>query len=633
MVCSTLGFAQSDKVQWSAKVVPADVRAGEGAQIIVTAEIPKGKRIFAIGQPEGVQSTEVTLGSSASAKRSEDDFLQPYGFAINDKKLQATVEHFEGGVSFGVPILVLKEAKGASELSIQVKTFLHDKDGKGEVITETVPVALSVAEGSARPDRLDAVTDEPEQPASYLDPDDAKVLTPGEDTPAAGPVSTDIESYKANGLLPFIGAAVLAGLFALLTPCVFPMIPVTVSYFAKRQDDRNKFAGPFAYMLGIVSTFTVVGLGVSLLIGGDRVTQFATHPATNIALGLLFVVLSLSLFGVFEIQVPNWLVQKTSAGRTKGGLVGPFMMGLTFSMTSFTCTVAFVGSLLAAATKGDMLYPVIGMLVFSITFGLPFFLLALFPKYLNSLPKAGGWMSTVKASMGFLELIAAVKFFQQADLVVQAGIITKEVFLAVWSTLFIALALFLLGWMVFPKMAHEKVGWLRRGFGVAFAGIGIWLLTGLAGRNLGFAESFLPVSPYPYKGGTETKEKDGLVWLSSYQAGLDKAKAENKSLFIDFTGFSCVNCRWMEANMFPKPAISEELKKMVLVKLYTDGVDDESKANFKLMNELTKSITNPVYVILDSNGKTVQVKAFEPDEKNFLTFLKSGSSNSSVAKN
>lgn len=626
-VSASLAFGQ-DHVKWSAKVLPADIRAGEGGQLVVTATLDPGFRLSTTDEPEELTSTKFTLSAPL---KTTDDPVQPYAISQQDPKLKKTIGFFLGGVSFGIPMTVEKGSK--AQLSSLVKVTYAVTDDKGTVTkgSAEVPVTATLQAGSARADRLDPVYDEPAQPSSYVDPETyepAPAPTPSPE-PATGENATkaDYAKLTERGVGPFLWSAFIAGLLALLTPCVFPMIPVTVSYFTKHQSG-NKYAGPSFYALGIISTFTVVGVVVALLTKGanavkggatktDALQSFAAHPATNIAIGALFVVLSLSLFGVFELQMPSFLVDRANKGRTKAGWLGPFMMGLTFSLTSFTCTVGFVATLLATiAVTGQVWLPVLGMLVFSATFAAPFFLLALFPNAIAKLPRAGAWMATLKASMGFLELAAALKFFQNADATLQAGYLGRGVFLSIWSTIFILGGAFLLGWLVLPKFAGDSIGWFRRASGVAFVAVGVWFLTGIAGKSLGYFNSFLPV---------EDAHSSGEQWLSSYDLGLATAKSEGKNVLIDFTGYSCVNCRYMEANVFPLPSVKAEMDKMVKVRLYTDADTPESHANAKLMAQIGGSSPLPLYVILDPTGKLIAKTPFEPKESAYVAFLKKGS--------
>lgn len=459
----------------------------------------------------------------------------------------------------------------------------------------------------------------------------------------AGAFAQDANAQAAaeltkNGVASFVLAAVLAGLFALTTPCVFPMIPVTVSFFAKQaeKNPQQKLSGPLAYCFGIVSTFTVVGILCSIAFGVGGLNKFAAHPATNIVLGILFVVLSLSLFGLYEISMPSWLMNKANEGRKKGGLVAPFAMGLTFALTSFTCTLAFVATLLGLAANGSYGYPILGMLVFSATFALPFFFLALFPSYLAKLPKSGSWMVTLKGFMGFLELAAAAKFFQQADLTLRLGLFTRELFIAVWTILFLLGGLYLFGLVRFPGQEDGKKGPGRIIVGGASVLVAVYFLVCINGRSAGFFEGFMPPSPYPYeqKAGTVAQKHTPvgeLEWITDDPAKAQAlAKKENKLIFIDFTGYTCVNCRRMEKDIFPREAVKEEMSKYVLLRLYTDDIiknPERSEKFQQLQNKLVGSISLPYYVIVDPELNPMFAhKDYEPDESKFIAFLKQDTS-------
>lgn len=441
-----------------------------------------------------------------------------------------------------------------------------------------------------------------------------------------------------HGIANFIVAAIVAGLFALTTPCVFPMIPVTVSFFAKQaeKNPNQKISGPLAYCVGIVSTFTVVGILCSVAFGVGGLNKFAAHPITNAALGVLFVVLSLSLFGLYEISMPSWLMNKANEGRKKGGLIAPFAMGLTFALTSFTCTLAFVATLLGLAANGSYAYPILGMLVFSLTFALPFFFLALFPSYLAKLPKSGSWMITLKGFMGFLELAAAAKFFQQADLTLRLGIFTREMFIAVWTILFLLGGLYLLGLVRLPHQEEGKKGPGRLVFGGLSTFVAIYFLACINGRSAGYFEGFMPPSPYPYEqkgGGTVAQQVPvgELEWITDDpDKALALAKKENKLVFIDFTGYTCVNCRRMEKDIFPRDAVKAEMSKYVLLRLYTDDIiknPERSEKFQQLQDKLVGSISLPYYVIVDAEMNPLFAhKDYEPDESKFISFLKQDTS-------
>jgi thiol:disulfide interchange protein DsbD len=413
----------------------------------------------------------------------------------------------------------------------------------------------------------------------------------------------------------------IGGLLALITPCVFPMIPITVSFFSKRGEAGKKdVRGALAYCIGIIATFTALGVLVSAVFGATGINSLANNPWINGGLFVLFIVLALSLFGVYEFRLPSGLVNTaSSASRTKQGLIGPVLMGFAFTLTSFTCAVPVVGTLLALAAQGSLVYPILGMLSFSVAFAAPFFLLAIFPQYLASLPKSGGWLASVKVFLGFAELLFAVKFLSNIDLFWSLGLIPRTVFLAIWVALAAIAACWLLGWFRFPHESAEKPGVLRRLFGVGSIVCAIWFLGGIDGRSLGELNGFLPPDPYPGR----TAVNAPIPWMHDYKAALARSKAENKPVFINFTGVNCTNCRWMEANMFPRKDVREfMLANFIPLELWTDRPTEEDRANQKIQLETTNVVTLPIYAVVNGEGKPIRIfskSTRSPEE--FLRFL------------
>lgn len=431
-------------------------------------------------------------------------------------------------------------------------------------------------------------------------------------------------------MLGYLIASFGYGLAALLTPCVFPMIPVTVSYFIKRKEG-SALAGAATYALGIVSTFAVIGIATALLFGATGLSNFAANPWVNLSLGILFVALALNLFGLYEIGVPAALTSKMSkASSGKNGFVGPVLMGATFSLTSFTCTMPFVASTLASAAKGSFLYPAIGMATYGVAFSLPFFLLALFPSALAKMPKSGDWLNAVKPVLGYIELAAAVKFFSNADLGWSAGILTKPVFLALWAVVFALLGAYLFG---LPEKIRE-VGWGRRILGAGSFWLCAFLMTGLNDRSLGELNGYLPPSPYPYIGKASDRHgsssealaagsKGGAILAADYAEALATAKKTGRPVFIDFTGVNCTNCRWMEKNIFPKDEVQAQFNGFVKVQLYTDRPTDSDRANQALQTKLVGDNALPTYVLLTPEGKLIDKEAgLVRDVNEFVGFLK-----------
>jgi thiol:disulfide interchange protein DsbD len=378
-----------------------------------------------------------------------------------------------------------------------------------------------------------------------------------------------------------------------------------------------------AYALGIMLTFTGIGLGVSLVFGATGVQQLAANVWVNLGLAALFIALALNLFGVYEIGVPSsWINKLNNKGGKAQGLVGPILMGLAFSLTSFTCTVPFAGTVLASAATGDVFYPALGMLAFSFAFALPFFLLAMFPQYLAKLPKSGTWLVSVKAYMGFLELAFAFKFLSNVDLVFGWGLLTREAFLAVWVAILTLASVYLLGWMKLPHDGDTKIGWPRFAFGLVNFGVAAYLLGAIQGAPMGPVSAFLPPVPYP---GREGKASD-LAWHKSLEPAQAEATAEGKLVFLDFTGVTCANCRVMEQEFFPLPEIRTELENFARAKLFTDRNTPADNANAALREELTRTSTNPVYVIMTPEKKVLRVyQGLAPNPRDFVTFLRGAS--------
>jgi thiol:disulfide interchange protein DsbD len=282
--------------------------------------------------------------------------------------------------------------------------------------------------------------------------------------------------------------------------------------------------------------------------------------------------------------------------------------------------VPLVGTLLVTATTGNWLYPAIGMLAFSLAFALPFFLLALFPQYLAKMPKSGAWMASVKVFLGFIELLAAVKFLSNVDLFYDWGFLTREVFLAIWAGIMAVTALWLFGWLKLPHESAYKVGWPRRFIAIASVACAIWFFGGVSGKSLGELNGFLPPDPYP---GRKSTKEFAVPWLHNYEEALAVAKAQNKPVFINFTGANCTNCRWMEANMFPDPDVHKLLtEQFVNVELWTDRLNPEDKANQKIQLELTNQVTLPVYAVVSPDGVVIKlVPGSTRVEEEFVRFL------------
>ena len=479
-------------------------------------------------------------------------------------------------------------------------------------------------------------------------------------------------SSEKKGLLTLFILSFLGGLTALLTPCVFPMIPMTVSFFTKQS--KTKAAGiknAIIYGVSIIVIYVVIGLIVSAIFGPDALNALATSVWFNVIFFLLLIFFAASFLGAFELTLPSSWGTKVDAQADRGGFIGIFFMALALAIVSFSCTGPFVGSaLVAAATTGERIAPIVSMLGFSSAIALPFALFAAFPGWLNSLPKSGGWLNTVKVVLGFLELALAFKFLSNADLVLQLHILEREVFIAIWIAIFGALAFYLFGKIQLPHdspLKHISVG--RLSLGLIVLSFTIYMIPGLWGAPLNLISAFPPPQHYsesPYgvgftklgSGGATTHSDipDGahlmaphdILAFNDYDKGLAYAKKVGKPVLLDFTGHACVNCRKMEQNVWVKPKVLNVLKNdVILISLYVDDkrplpanevVDSKLKPGKKLKyigekwSELQtikyKTNTQPMYVLMDHNeNNLIAPVAYTPNVDTYHNWLTKGVNN------
>lgn len=436
-----------------------------------------------------------------------------------------------------------------------------------------------------------------------------------------------------NGsMLHYFWLSLGMGALSLLTPCVFPMVPITVSFFANHSSKTRSGAIRQAaiYGVGIMLTFVALGMSLAILFGASGINKLASNPWVNLVITAIFLGFALSLLGVFFLQLPSGLVNKLNRAtyeKEEGSIVGVLMMGLTFSLTSFTCTAPFVGTLLVLAAQGSWRWPLVGMTGFSLAFAIPFVLLALAPQLMTQLPRAGGWMNSVKVVMGFLEIAAAMKFLSNADLVWHWNIFTRTTVLCIWAGCLLLIVAYLLGWF---RLEHDSeisaISGPRAVFALLFLACAIWIANGLAGHRLGDIDAFLPPAESdPGAARTENvvATSSEPIWiLNDLQSGLQKAKAQGKPVFIDFTGYTCTNCRWMEANIFSKPAIQKDMDRFVKVRLYTDGEGEVYEKQQEYEDKHFGTVALPLYALLDSNGNTIDTSAgVTRDPNEFSQFL------------
>ena len=400
--------------------------------------------------------------------------------------------------------------------------------------------------------------------------------------------SSNQNDKKSMWALFFI--AFLSGFAALLTPCVFPMIPMTVSFFTKQSKTKARgVVNAIIYGISIIVIYVALGVGVSSIFGADALNNMATNVYFNIGFFLLLIIFGASFLGAFELQLPTSWVNKTDKASDKGGLIGIFFMAFTLALVSFSCTGPIVGTLLVEASTGGYFGPIIGMLGFSLAIALPFALFAAFPGWLNSLPQSGGWLNSVKVTLGFLEIALAFKFLSNADLVLQAHLLERELFIAIWIVIFALLTMYLLG---FIKFAHdsdlEYISVSRLSVAILTGTLTIYMIPGLWGAPLKIINAFPPPMQYsesPQGFGSPSviskhstnHEKgqhigpQGLMVFHDYDEGLEHAKNVGKPLMLDFTGHACVNCRKMEEQVWSNQNVKSMLASdVVLVSLYVD---------------------------------------------------------------
>lgn len=476
---------------------------------------------------------------------------------------------------------------------------------------------------------------------------------------------TEIKITRAGegeSLWGFMVLAFLAGLAALLTPCVFPMIPMTVSFFTGRTKKRSQgIRQAVIYGFSIIAIYTIAGTAVAAIQGPEFANWLATHWVPNLFFFGIFIFFALAFLGMFELTLPSSFVNKIDAKAEKGGLGGVFFMAFTLVLVSFSCTGPIVGSILISSAGGELIKPVLGMFAFSLAFAIPFTLFAIFPEWMKRLPKSGGWLNSVKVVLGFLELALAFKFLSIADQVYHWGILDRDIFLVIWIVIFAALGLYLLGKLRLPHDSKmEYIGVPRLLLALTTLMFVVYMIPGLWGAPLKYLSGYLPplttqqftisagsnqVSDLgisePVLYGDLLKIPHGIQGFFDYEQALAAAKKANKPLLIDFTGHGCVNCRKMEENVWIDTQVMRRLKEdFVMVALYIDERLElpESKwytseydgkikktlgkqhADFQITR--FKNNAQPYYIILDHEEKLLaQPRSYDTDIAAFIAFL------------
>ena len=448
---------------------------------------------------------------------------------------------------------------------------------------------------------------------------------------------------EEEGLAGVFFLGMLLGFAALLTPCVFPMIPMTVSFFTKQSKTRSEgIRNALIYGFFIILIYTGLGLMLTAIFGVDILNVISTDPFFNLFLFALLIVFGFSFLGAFEIQLPTSWANTTDQAADRGGIIGIFFMAATLAIVSFSCTGPLVGSALAGAATGSFAAPTAVMFGFSLALALPFMLFSAFPGWLNSLPQSGGWLNSVKVVLGLLEIGFAFKFLSNADMVLQLGLLKRELFIAIWILTAVVTAFYLLGWIRFwHDSKTQKIGKQRIALGIAFLAFAGYMTPGLWGEDIKAISGFPPGMDYSY---LEIHHVKALHL--DYDEGLKAATEAGKPVVLDFTGWACVNCRKMEEQVWPNPRVMEILEnEVVLVSLYVDervnlpeeeqGEEQYGGKTFKIKTvgnkwsymQASKFNTNsqPFYVMLDHDGAPLgEGVGYDPDASKFVEFLESG---------
>ncbi len=612
------GYGQQTAVKFTLAPEQEKAAPGKPLRLRLSAEMEKGWHLYSVTSPVKATATRIVALDDAAVTVTR--VLQQKAEPKFDPAAGATTESYEEKAAFLVDAVLKDTVKpGATEVTLQVRwSACNDKiclPPRRKLVTGSV-VADGGAPGAGELGVPDGFVETNVAAAAAAPAGATGSTTAGAPAPVSGaPASKE-------GLLGFLLGAFGWGLAAIFTPCVFPMIPFTLSYFLNRgEGGRGEgLRQAVVFCLGIVVLFTAIGLAASALLGAGGAQTLSSNAWVNGVIGLVFFAFGLSMLGAFEITLPSGLLTKMNTMSDGGGYLGSLLMGLTFSLTSFACVGPFMGALLAASVTGDKLQPAMGMAAFATGLASPFFFLALFPSYLKKLPKSGGWLVRVKVVMAFFVFAMMVKYFSNVDLVLHWEVLSRERFLALWVVLTAMPGLYLLGWLRFEGIGKdEAVSIPRLLLGVFILAFAFFLLSGLFGAPLGEIDAYVPASTRAVASGPGA----GVVFAKNDLPGaLARAKAENKQVFLNFTGYTCTNCKLMKANMFPRPEIAAAMNQFVLVELYTDGADAVSEANLKLQEETHKTVAIPYYVILDAEGKTLRAfPGLTRDPAEFLKFL------------
>lgn len=653
LLAVTAGAQMQDPVHFS---VSQKKVAENIVEVVFSGKIDAGWHVYSTGLPaEGPISATITTETADGAKA--DGKLGHRGKEVNqyDNMFGMNLRYFENSVTFVQKYKItgktyhikgyLEYGACNDEMCMPPTQVEFDFKGEGpadapqEAVAEEKPAADSVAVPDSA--KTDSVAD-----ASLLKVDEDALWTPviSELQAFNGPQSTGDHSWLYIFFMGFVG-----GLVALFTPCVWPIIPMTVSFFLKRGKDRRKgVRDAITYGVSIVVIYLVLGLAITALLGASALNALSTNAVFNIFFCLLLVVFALSFFGWFEIMLPSsWTNKVDSKASSTSGMLSIFLMAFTLTLVSFSCTGPIIGFLLVeVSTSGSIAGPAVGMAGFAIALALPFTLFALFPTWLKQAPKSGSWMNTIKVTLGFIELAFALKFFSVADLAYGWGLLDREVFLSLWIVIFGLLGLYLIGKLKFRSDGEDNrampVPCIM--LGIVSLAFTVYMIPGLWGAPCKAVSAFAPpMNTQDFN----LYHNEVHPRFTSYEEGMAAAKAEGKPVLIDFTGFGCVNCRKMEAAVWTDPQVADKLTKdYVLISLYVDDkqplaepieiVENGKKRTLRTVGDKWSYLqrskfganAQPFYVILDNEGKPLAGSySYDEDISKYTEFLNKGLQN------
>ena len=605
-----------DPVQWRLEFDSVEAPPGSTVLARLTAVIEDGWHIYSTTTPEGIPLALAIADSEAVAAWRAH---QPDPEVVFDPNFQADVEWYTSEAEFLIE-LDLDAQDSAAEHAIEALVRYGACDDRQCLPPKRKSASANLAiVPSAAP--LTAALPDGYQPA--------KVNEVGRPRPSGTPAaSADPENFKAEdqGLIRFALLALGFGFLAILTPCVFPMIPIYMGSFisggARPWGAVLRQAGTFC--LGVIVLFTTLGGALSAALGPFGLSQIGSNAWANLFIACVMVFFALSMLGAFEIVLPSGWTTGASERSTGTGILPTLMLSLVFTLASFACIGPFIGSLLAGSVaSGGLIYPVLGMTLFATGLSAPFFVLALFPALMNRLPGSGGWLAISKRTAGLVIVAVGLKYLGNFDQVVGWGILTRERFLAIWIVLFAAAALYLWGLVKLGDDGPpQSIGLPRFGIGSAFLALALSLLPGMFGGSLGELEAHIPEST---QSGFASAGDGSLSWIKDdYEGASSTAMNTSKPLLVSFTGYACSNCKWMKANMFTRPEVSELLRDVVLVELYTDGFDEASEKHQAFQVERFRSVSIPFYALLRPDGSVAATFSGQTrDVDEFRRFLMS----------